>query len=187
MDNQILIKYAETEDELYQILKLQNLNHIDNLSINDKNSNGFVTVKHNIELLTNMNNAARQIIAKDNDIVIGYALVMMREFSEMIPVLIPMFEMFSNLTYKDRQLTNYSFYVMGQICISESHRGKGVFEKLYLKHKETYSEKFDICLTEVSDSNSRSMRAHQKVGFQTICSFKDKTDYWNILLWDWNN
>ncbi len=74
---------------------------------------------------------------------------------------------------------------MGQICISEAFRGQGIFEKLYLKHKEIYSGKFDICLTEVSVRNKRSMKAHERVGFQTIHTFKDKTDDWNILLWDW--
>ena len=187
METSIIIKYAETEDELRQILILQRSNHIDNVSIEDRKTNGFVTVKHDIGLLTKMNGSAMQIIAKDNDLVVGYALVMLKEFSSMIPVLTPMFDMFNNLIFKDKRLSDYRFYVMGQICIADTHRGQGIFEKLYLKHKESYSDKFEICLTEVSESNSRSMKAHKKVGFETICSFKDETDNWNILLWDWRN
>ena len=132
-----------------------------------------------------MNNSASQIIASHNGEVVGYALVMLKEFCEMIPVLTPMFEMFDTLSYQGKQLSNYNFYVMGQICISETHRGQGIFENLYLKHKEAYAGKFEICLTEVSVNNSRSMRAHQKAGFQTIHNFRDQTDDWNILLWDW--
>jgi len=183
----IRIKFAESEDELQQILKLQNSNLAHNISVDTKISDGFVTVKHDLELLTKMNNRARQIIAKDNDVVIGYALVMLKEFSEMIPVLSPMFEIFNSLSFKNRHLDNYSYYVMGQICISEKYRGQGIFEKLYLKHKKAYSDTFEICLTEISATNTRSMRAHEKIGFQTIHSFQDKTDHWNILLWDWNN
>jgi hypothetical protein len=179
------IKLAETEDELNQILSLQSLNLFNAVSAEERKSNGFVTVKHNIELLTKMNNAARQIIAVDNGIVVGYALVMLKEFSEMIPVLTPMFEMFDTISYKNKKLSSYKFYVMGQICIDETHRGHGIFEKLYLKHKEVYANVFDICLTEISESNARSMRAHEKVGFKTVHSFKDKTDQWNIVLWDW--
>ena len=59
------------------------------------------------------------------------------------------------------------------------------FENLYLKHKEAYSDKFEICLTEVSANNLRSMRAHEKVGFQTIHKYRDTTDDWNIILWSW--
>ena len=185
MKSQVIIKFAETKQELEQILKLQDLNHVRNLSPEDKRSNGFVTVKHDLELLTKMSNSAPQIIAKYNDEVVGYALVMLKEFCEMIPVLTPMFEMFNKLSYKQKQLSDYNFYVMGQICVSENHRGQGIFESLYLKHKEAYSDKFEICLTEVSVNNSRSMRAHERVGFQTIHSFQDETDKWNILLWDW--
>ena len=180
-----IIKFAQREDELNQILSLQRLNLFNAVSAEERKSSGFVTVKHDIELLTKMNNAARQIIAVDNDVVVGYALVMLKEFSEMIPVLTPMFEMFDTISYKNKNLSSYKFYVMGQICIADTHRGQGVFEKLYLKHKEAYADAFEICLTEISESNTRSMRAHEKVGFKTVHSFKDKTDQWNIVLWDW--
>jgi hypothetical protein len=183
----VTIKFAETENELNQILSLQSLNLFNAISSEERKSSGFVTVKHDVELLAKMNNAARQIIAIDNGTVVGYALVMLKEFNEMIPVLTPMFEMFNTISYKDRKLSSYNFYVMGQICVAETHRGQGIFEKLYLKHKEAYADTFEICLTEISESNSRSMRAHEKVGFKTVHSFKDKTDQWNIVLWDWRN
>ncbi|TAH07988.1 MAG: GNAT family N-acetyltransferase [Sphingobacteriia bacterium] len=185
MNKSIIIKKAETKQELEQILELQNKNHVLNLSIKDRELNGFVTVKHNIELLTKMNSSAQQIIAKENDVVVGYALVMLKEFTELIPVLVPMFEMFKNLSYNQKQLSDYKFYVMGQICIAETHRGQGIFEGLYSKHKEIYSADFEICLTEVSANNIRSMKAHKNLGFQTIYNFKDETDDWNILLWNW--
>ncbi|HEX8377152.1 MAG TPA: hypothetical protein VF602_04995 [Pedobacter sp.] len=136
MKDHIIIKLAETEHELEQILKLQDSNHIQNLSPKERNSNGFVTVKHDLELLTKMNNSARQIIAKDNENVVGYALVMLKEFSELIPVLTPMFAMFSNLSFNQMPLSSYKYYVMGQICIAESHRGNGIFEGLYLNIKK---------------------------------------------------
>ncbi|MDQ3396016.1 MAG: GNAT family N-acetyltransferase [Bacteroidota bacterium] len=181
----IIIKHAETKEELEQILILQDKNHVQSLSFEVKKTNGFVTVRHNLELLTKMSSAAQQIIAIDNDVVVGYALVMLKKFKEMIPVLIPMFEMFNNLEYNQRLLKDLKYYVMGQICIAETHRGQGIFEALYAKHKEVFSDKFDICLTEVSVNNTRSMKAHHKIGFNTVHSFEDETDVWNILLWDW--
>ncbi len=180
-----IIKFSESEEELQQILKLQEANHLDYLSEETKKSDGFVTVKHDIDLLKKMNDEAKQIIAVDNGVVVGYALVMLKEFSKMIPLLTPMFNMFSELSFKDKPLVDYRYYVMGQICIAEIHRGQGIFEQLYLKHKEVYSDRFDFCLTEVSQSNSRSMKAHLKIGFETIHSFQDENDYWNIILWNW--
>lgn len=185
MNSTTLIKLAQTADELDQILPLQEANLGRNLPDDVKKSNGFVTVKHDLSVLKKMNAAAPQIIAKDGDRVVAYALVMPKEFSAFVPVLVPMFEMFGKLTYQGKKLTDYSYYVMGQICIAETYRGMGIFEKLYQKHKEAYSDKFEICLTEVSSSNTRSMRAHEKVGFKTIHNFDDATDNWNIMVWDW--
>jgi hypothetical protein len=28
------------------------------------------------------------------------------------------------------------------------------------------------------------MRAHERVGFKTVQTFRDATDEWNILVWD---
>jgi hypothetical protein len=183
--NTIIIKLAKTTEELEQILELQEANLGRNLSEADKKSNGFVTVKHELSVLKKMNAAAPQIIANDGERVVGYALVMPKEFSAFVPILIPMFEMFEKLSYKGKQLTEYAYYVMGQICITDTHRGMGIFEQLYAKHREMYSKQFEICLTEVSSSNKRSMRAHEKVGFKTIHNFNDQTDNWNIMAWDW--
>ncbi len=179
------IKLAETKEELDQILVLQEKNHFDNVSIKNRSSQGFLRIRHTLEQLQTMNQEAFQIIATENNKVVGYALVMLKSSSEKIPLLIPMFQLFNKLEYNQRKLTDYNYYVMGQICVEETERGKGVFEKLYLKHKERYFQTFDICLTEVSSSNFRSMKAHQKIGFKTIHSFSDDTDHWNILLWDW--
>jgi hypothetical protein len=186
MKTSVSLKLAETTMELEQILGLQEKNLVHTLSEADKKSNGFVTVRHDLDLLKKMNAVTRQIIAKDGDNVVGYALVMLKSFSSMIPVLQPMFDMFGKLTYKGKSLEDYSYYVMGQICIADTHRGMGIFEGLYAKHKEIYSPKFDICLTEISSSNLRSMRAHEKAGFTVLHNFDDKTDNWNIMIWDWN-
>lgn len=181
----MIIKLAETREELEQILLLQDKNHIESVPPEERAANGFVTVRHNIDLLLNMNEKAPQVIAVENGKVVGYALVMLREFSQIIPILIPMFRMFELLEYNRKKLSDYNYYVMGQICIEESQRGKGVFENLYQKHKEYYSTTFELCLTEVSTGNYRSMKAHEKVGFRVLHSFEDASDTWNILLWDW--
>jgi ribosomal protein S18 acetylase RimI-like enzyme len=186
MNTTVTIKLADTEAELNQVLALQDANHKDNLSAENRKENGFVTVRHSQELLKKMNAAAGQVIAKDGAGVVGYALVMLKEISPLIPVLMPMFEMFNTLSYNGRVLSSYKYYVMGQICVAESHRGQGVFQQLYDGHRKFYSNQFELCLTEVSSSNTRSMRAHEKVGFRTIHSFEDNTDRWNILAWDWS-
>jgi hypothetical protein len=93
MMDTITVGQAKTIEELEQILVLQAMNHPHTLTAEQRAKEGFVTVKHNLEVLQKMNNAVGQIIAKDGDTVVGYALVMPEEFKTMIPVLTPMFEM----------------------------------------------------------------------------------------------
>lgn len=180
------IKLAENEKELSQILALQNSNHFENLSQEDQLQNGFVTVRHSIALLKQMNEMAQQVIAVNDKEVIGYALVMLESLKHSIPVLTPMFATFDTINYKHQKLSSYNYYVMGQVCIHEAYRGKGLFKDLYKKHKEAYSNMFELCVTEISIYNTPSIKAHLKVGFEIIHTFKDDTNEWHILVWDWN-
>lgn len=181
------IKLVTTEIQLIQILELQQVNHFENVTDQVKGSEGFVTVRHTLDLLKKMNESTPQIIAVDKGRVVAYALAMLKEFKDLIPILIPMYSSFDQLSYRDTMLTDLSYYVMGQICIDKNYRGKSVFGCLYQKHKEVYSNKFDLCMTEVSTSNPRSMRAHMKTGFKILKTYEDETDEWNILSWDWGN
>jgi len=180
-----ILKLAETDEELTQILLLQDTNHLTNVSPTQKQTDGFVTVQHTLPLLKQMQAGAPQIIAVNNNKVVGYALTMLTTFSKKIPVLEPMFAVFSGLTYNEKPLSTYNYYVMGQICIAANYRGQGLFQKLYNKHKALFSEQFDCCVTEVSINNPRSLKAHQNVGFKTIHTYTDEQDTWNIKLWDW--
>ena len=179
------IKLAETKEELLEILKIQDQNHLDHLSGKTSIKNGFVTVKHPLEILEKMNAMARHVIAKVNDEVVAYALVMLKEFRTSIPLLVPMFETFKKVEYKGKKLSDLNYYVMGQICVRDDFKRRGIFKKLYEKHKKEYSKYYDYCLTEVSSSNTPSMIAHKKVGFKTVHTFTDATSEWKILLWKW--
>ena len=179
------IKLADKREELLGILKIQAQNHVDNLSDETLKQNGYVTVKHTYEMLEKMNTKAPQVIAKVNNEVVAYALVMLKEFKDLIPVLVPMFEAFEKIEYKGKRLNELNYYVMGQICVRDDFKRKGLFKKLYEKQKEEYSKYYECCLTEVSSKNKPSMMAHKKVGFKTIFTFTDITDEWNILLWEW--
>ncbi len=183
----VLVKKAETNDELLGILSLQRKNFKDNLTTKEILSEGFVTVHHNLKTLQLMNSHERQIIAVDNGVVVGYALVMTKQLKNNISVLKPMFETLDKISFGTKKISDSVYYVMGQVCIDKAYRGKGIFAKLYEKHKTELGHKYDYCITEVSDSNIRSLKAHEKVGFNNIHSFSDATDNWNILLLNLKN
>ena len=182
----ITLTTVTTTKELEEILALQQCNLQQNIDAKEMQTQGFVTMIHNIDVLQKMHSLAPSIIAKDHDKVVGYALVMLRECSELVPGLEPMFKSFESLEYQGKSLNQYSFYVMGQICIDKQYRRTGLFDQLYHKHKEIYSGKFDFIVTEVATRNQRSLRAHERVGFETLKIYRDELDEWAVILWNWD-
>jgi len=176
---------AKTGADLRQILALQSQNLYKNTPVEYQQDQGFTTVEHSFEVNKQMNEALPQVIAKENDTLVGYALVMPRTLGQLVPELVPMFTIVSNLKWQEKLIGDERFYVMGQICVAQSHRGQGIFDGLYAAHKANLSTDFDLCITEVAVRNVRSMRAHERVGFRTIHTYQDHADLWNVVVWDW--
>jgi predicted GNAT family N-acyltransferase len=176
----IIYKRASTLDELEQIRTLQLQNSSQNISAEEKLQEGFVTVQHTVALLEQMNSACAHIIAKDNDIVVGFALVMLSGFRKEIKVLIPLFERIDELVPKYR-----TYVVMGQVCVAKNYRKQGIFRGLYHFYREELQHEFDSLITEVAAINLRSLQAHEAVGFKTIDNYEEDGIVWNIMLWDW--
>lgn len=176
----IIYKRASTLDELEQIRTLQLNNSSQNITTEEKLQEGFVTVQHTVALLEQMNNACAHIIAKEEEKVLGFALVMLSIFRNEIPVLIPMFERIDSLLPSDK-----SYVIMGQICVDKNFRRQGIFRGLYFFYRTQLEHKFDYLITEVAEINQRSMNAHASIGFKTIESYEEEGVIWNIMLWDW--
>ena len=176
----------KTDQEIQQLLDLQQLNLTKNISEDVANDQGFVTVVHNFDLLSRMNQSVPQIIAKDGDKVVGYALVMPESFRFDIPVLTAMFEMLDKLEYKGKLIKDNKYYAMGQVCVAEGYRGQGIFDGLYVKHKSELSDRFELCVTEIAKRNLRSLAAHKRVGFEIIHEYFDTTypELWEVVAWD---
>ena len=176
---------VSTKSELEQIYVLNQLNLKQNLSPEEKDTEGFVSWLYSLDLLEMMHQLAPSIIAKVDENVIAYALTTLRECREFHPDLNAMFTHLASLSYKNSPLSSYNYYCMGQICIHKDFRGQGIVNSLYQKHKEIYGKEFDFILTEISLNNPRSQKAHEKLGFKTVHTYSDNMDDWNVVLWDW--
>jgi GNAT superfamily N-acetyltransferase len=171
-----------SEAELEQILELQQRNLPRNLDERERAEQGFVTVEHTLDVLRRMHAIVPSIVAKDGEELAGYALVMPVECRPFIPVLTPMLERLdANASLKGRR-----YYVMGQVCVAKPYRGRGVFDRLYAAHREHLRNRFDACITEISVRNTRSLRAHEKVGFEELERYRDATDEWIVVIWNWS-
>lgn len=164
------------EDDLPGILALQAASRA-------PTADGFVTVQHTLDILRAMHALAPSVIGRDSSgAVIAYAITMPRETRALIPILEPMFQRLEQLLPPSTP-----FYVMGQIAVAPSHRGSGVFDALYAEHRTQYRDRFALLITEVATRNTRSMRAHERVGFRTLETYRDATDEWALITWDWQS
>jgi ribosomal protein S18 acetylase RimI-like enzyme len=163
--------------DLEQILDLQRRNLPRSLDAGTAAEQGFVTVEHSLGVLRRMHELEPSIVARSGASLAGYALVMPVACRAFIPVLDPMFQRLEGL--KGR------FYVMGQICVDRPWRGRGVFDALYHAHRDHLRTRYDLVVTEVSVRNTRSLRAHERVGFRELQRYRDATDDWVIIAWDW--
>jgi GNAT superfamily N-acetyltransferase len=174
---------VESDRDLEGILALQRASRA-------PTQDGFVTVEHTLDILRAMHALAPSVVARDaGGAIVGYALVMPKETRALLPILEPMFALIERLppaalgaspTRPDPR-----WYIMGQIAVAPSHRGTGVFDALYAEHRARYHERFDLVITEVATRNTRSLRAHQRVGFRTVTTYRDATDEWALIAWNW--
>lgn len=187
MSQPIQFSTVSNPDEVRQILDLQAENLPSVLTAETMTREGFVTVRHEPSVLLRMNEVAPAIVAKAAGRVVGYALVMPRDFAAFVPILGPLFETLDVLSWKGVTLReNRRWFVMGQICIAEGYRGMGIFDGLYRAMAETYRDRFDFTITEVAARNTRSLRAHARAGFQTLHIYPDTTtgELWHVVALD---
>lgn len=183
MEKEITYHRTRTEMELKQILDLQSSNLKERLLDFEKQNEGFVTLKHDYEILKLMNDHCAHCIAKYNDRVIGYALSMLQEFRNDIPLLVPMFEEIDRALMDQKLEINY--LVMGQVCIDKNYRSQGVFRGLYNFMSLELSSIYDALITEVDIKNTRSSQAHKAIGFEVLKNYSSNNQDWELLIWNW--
>jgi predicted GNAT superfamily acetyltransferase len=183
-----MIEYtsSNTENDLKGILELQRANLRDDLTEDEIESQGFVTVVHSYNDLKKLNDIERHIIAKDNDKVVAYLLAMTRQSRSDIPVLIPMFKMFAEKIYGDKPISNYNYMVVGQVCVAKDYRGRGVLDKCYDVYKNYFASRYHFAITEIDSRNLRSINAHNRIGFKEVGRYVADNTEWRIVLWDWS-
>jgi hypothetical protein len=184
--SKIIYTTSKTDDEFFEILDLQKNNLPQNLSQSEIKSQGFVTVCHSFEDLKKLNTYEQHLIIKDENKVVGYLLAMTRNSKNDIPILIPMFEFFDKINYKNKLISEYNYIVVGQVCVDKNYRGLGLLDNSYEAYKKNFKEKYDFAITEIAITNTRSINAHKRIGFFEIHRYIDADGTeWSIVIWGW--
>ena len=181
------ITTTKTNDDLRGLLALQRRNQVRNLSPHEQREQGFVTLTYTFEQMKRMHEAAPSVIAKVGDEVVAYAITTVPEVRDDVPELAALFNLIDTLSYEGKPLATYPYYVVGQVCVDVRYRGQGLFDALYAHHKSLYQNRYRLFITDIAARNSRSIRAHERVGFKSVHSFHEPTanETWEVVVWDW--
>jgi L-amino acid N-acyltransferase YncA len=183
-DPAVSIGLSNGGSDLEGILALQRENLRERVAPGEAASQGFVTVAHTQEVLARMHAQLPSIVAHRDGRLVGYALAMAQEARAELPLLVPMFELFAGLSFGGMPLSNFRYYVMGQVCVAAAERGSGLFDALYAEHRAVYGGRFELLVTEISEANLRSQRAHARVGFVELTRYADALDRWLVVALD---
>lgn len=183
----ILVKQVTDYRELEGIKQLQNENLRKNVSEQEAGAEGFVTAEYTLDFLKTMHNAAPSIIAKAGDRVVGYALVSIPSVRSHHGLLADLFDSIDKSVYKNQELKNAKYVVVGQLCVSKPYRGLGLVQQMYHHFRDCFRQEYDYCITDVAKENARSLKAHMKTGFRVVNTLSYGGMSWDLVLWDWND
>ena len=178
----IQIKLVASDNEILQIKQLQEKNLRQYISDEEAASQGFLTASYSIEYLKAMNTSFPSVIAKDDELVIGYAMITtpaMREGHDLIK------DLFSNIDrsiYKGRLLADIKYVVVGQLCVAKEYRGQNLVKRMYDYFAEAVKDEYEFMVTDVDCDNHRSLKAHAKSGFEVINSLVYGGKKWDIVI-----
>lgn len=192
-ETRYVFRPAQTDADLRGILDLQAANHRDRVPPESRAANGFVSLRHTLELLREMNHPWAHAVATTGEVdgagrVVGYALMMPVAFRDRLPTLDPMFDRLDALARPGGPLAGQRFYVMGQVCVDGDHRGRGLVEGLYADLARRTRADFDLMVTEISVNNPRSLAAHRRAGFAVLDEYvDDRGERWIVVALDLHN
>ena len=184
----ITITRATTIDDINGILQLHLLNLKGNISNEEAQHEGFVSAEYDLNSLNKINSICPSIIAVDiTKKIIGYALVVTKEFYGHHDLLDDLFRSVDALSFNGECLEGISYVIVGQLCVAKSFRGQGVVQMMYNFYRDELCSKYKYCITDIASNNPRSLKAHLKTGFQVIDSKGYGGLTWDVVLWDWRN
>lgn len=181
----VVIRRASSADEVAGIKALQNANLASRLSAAERAAEGFVTAEYSLEFLLAMHRETPAVIATDDGVVVGYALVTTRELGASHDLVRALVEAVDGLTCGGQALRQARYVLCGQLCVAKTHRGQGLAGRLYAHFREALSADYDFLVTDVDVTNRRSLQAHRKAGFEVLATLGYGGAGWDVVIQDW--
>lgn len=173
---------AETEDHLRGIIDLQQKNLPSQIANEQERlDQGYLSVANSLDELRDMKAECPQVVAFDpiTGNVVGYRIFYTRKQKENSCAFQHMWSYTQEVDCSTllggvrHYLTDPDRVGKGQTCIAKEFRGCGMFEALYKYSLNLLSSRYTHLFARISADNTRSRRAHEKVGFEELCRFKN--------------
>ena len=159
-----------SDSDISQIMNIQSANQHDKLNPSQQ-KNGYLSIAFTEDEFKEFNNNLCVVVAKEKHEVIGYCCVSSAAFNAQFPILDQIVTNISSYAVPETQdiPTEEKSCIYGPACITLSHRGKGVLEKLSAFGLEIAKERgYAYCFSFIAAENERSLRAHMKLSFHKV-------------------
>jgi ribosomal protein S18 acetylase RimI-like enzyme len=163
MPENITIRVATLID-LKEILELQ--------SENQTSQGGMLSGELTLRQIQEMMHDMPQIVAIVDNQIVGFLLTTSQAVHKKrnVPIVDTMFTSYAG---------NIESYIYGPVCVSKTHRGKGLaqlmFKKLLLQEPNREGILF------IRNDNQASLRAHEKMGIHKVSTFNFNNSEFSVL------
>ncbi len=178
----IEVTRASSMEDILQMKALQSQNLRQNISDEEARAQGFLTATYSEAYFKEMHDAAPAIVAKDGDRVVGYALVATQAVRQGHDLVEGLFNSIDECMYDGKLLSAQKYVVVGQLCVAKEYRGMQLVDRMYQHFAESMYPGYQYVVTDVDVDNTRSLRAHERSGFEVIGTLEYGGKKWNIVL-----
>jgi L-amino acid N-acyltransferase YncA len=164
------VRRAQSED-LAGVVDLQDRNLYQNVSEKERGG-GFLSNRFSEEQFAAINADVSVVVALEDSRVVGFLCGSDMKAMADNPLVKSM------ISADSGALSFETTCLGGPVCVDESQRGKGVMAKLYDSLvSQLHGTRYKDIAVFISDVNVASIKAHEKVGFAVVNTFKhaDKT------------
>lgn len=179
----MIYRIADVSD-LPQVEYLQKKYHISTIKEEDK-KDGFVTTLFNKEQFKELiEKEDGLLVAEDNGKIVAYAMVASWNYWSQWPLFKYMIDDLKNTVYLDKTLDTQNSFQYGPVCILKEYRSKGILRDLFEFQRKHYKDRYPILITFINQINTRSKRAHEKLGLDIIKTFDFNGNHYYELGYD---
>jgi hypothetical protein len=169
--SEMLTRLGKTID-IQGILTLQKANLYDNLSV-DERKRGFVTTPFSEAQLKELLEQRGIFVAEERDEIVGYAMAGSWDFFAKWPIFPYMVSRLGSLIFSGKPIHPGQSFQYGPVCIASSHRGTGLFPKLFEEMRLELTSRYPVGVTFINRINEHSFMAHTRnLGLTVIDEFE---------------